>query len=77
MSIDFFGLPGEPKVDKSDWFASISCISGCFNGAHLVYSVNLDRDTCLLKSKTANKVKFLETWMADAIRHCYKAVSFA
>ena len=32
LSIDYFALPGEPKVDKSNWIASLTAISGAFNG---------------------------------------------
>ena len=34
LSIDYFALPDDTsRVDKSDWIASITCISGCLNGS--------------------------------------------
>ena len=33
LSIDYFALPGEEKVDKSSWIASLTAISGCLNGS--------------------------------------------
>ena len=77
MSIDYFSLDGEPKVDKSDWFASVSSVSGCFNGTHSVYSLDIDRDTYLLQSNKRSLWKFLGTCVADIICHGYKAISFA
>ena len=32
MSIDYFNQNLETKVDKSDWIASITCLSGLNNG---------------------------------------------
>ena len=72
MSIDYFSLPGEPKVDKSDWFASVTSLQGCFNGAHCVYSIELDKDTCLLQSDRTSKRKFVATCLADGLRYGYK-----
>ena len=42
LSIDYFALPGEPKVDKSSWIASLSAISGAFNGSTGSHSTGLN-----------------------------------
>ena len=57
MSIDYFSLPGEKKVDKSDWFASVTAVSACFNGNFACYE-HLDRQTGLQKVEDD---RFLET----------------
>ena len=57
MSIDYFSLPGEIKVDKSDWFASVTTISACFNGSFQLYE-HIDRKTGL---QIVEEERFFET----------------
>ena len=63
MSIDYFSLPGEPKTDKSDWFASVTTVSACFNGVPLLYAL-LERESGLQK---VEEDRFLETWHRNVI----------
>ena len=57
MSIDYFSLPGEAKVDKSDWIASITTVSACFNGSFQLYE-HIDRKTGL---QIVEEERFFET----------------
>jgi hypothetical protein len=42
MSIDYFNDGTRAKEDQSNWFASITSISGVLNGAPVVYSLKFD-----------------------------------
>ena len=43
MSIDYFNTDKSAKrVDKSDWFASITCISPALNGTNKVESSGMN-----------------------------------
>lgn len=71
MSIDYFSLPGEEKVDKNEWFASVTCVSGCLNGTVGVYR-SIDEKTGLLHG---DKDRWLETWHREVFRHGFKVVA--
>ena len=49
MQIDYFSddeaVTGIPKQDKSDWFASITTLSGCINGSLSVHSFGIGTKT--------------------------------
>ena len=76
MSIDYFSLDGQPKVDKSDWFASISCLSGCLNGTPASYSINIQRETFLLQSERKNLWSHIMTLPADIASNGVKVLSY-
>ena len=76
MSIDYFSLEGQPKVDKSDWFASISCLSGCLNGTPASYSLNVQRETFLLQSERKNLWSHISTLPADITTNGVKLLSY-
>lgn len=73
LSIDYFALPGEPKVDKSNWIASLTSISGCLNGSLGPYASCIDDKTFLLKS---NKERYYETMNANAMNQAMKVFCF-
>lgn len=73
LSIDYFSLPGEAKVDKSDWVASVTALSGCHNGTLGAFASCIN-DKFLLKS---DKRRFLETLPAYVMSKGYKVVGFA
>ena len=58
-------------MDKSDWVASITCISGCLNGS--ISSVGSLDDKGVMKS---NPKRFFEDITKDGIRVGYKFFSF-
>jgi hypothetical protein len=76
LSIDYFALPGEPKVDKSDWIASVTAISGCLNGSIGPYASCIN-EKFLLASDMSGKKRFLETLPAYVTSKGFKVVSFA
>lgn len=47
MQIDYFADNLSERTDKSDWFASITSISGCLNGTTGPHALGLDQKTCL------------------------------
>ena len=69
LSIDYFALPGEPRVDKSGWIASITCLSGCLNGSVGPYGVSVNDENFFLNS---DRKKYLETCTADISRDFIK-----
>lgn len=71
LSIDYFALPGEPKVDKSSWVASVTSISGCHNGGLSPNAVCLN-DKYLLE---ADCKKFYETFLAEVAKAGFKTVA--
>ena len=48
MQTGYFG-EGE---DCSDWFASVTTISGCMNGAPIAHGFYVDQDTCMADVKS-------------------------
>jgi len=51
MKIDYFNDGSRPIVDRSDWFASITCLSGVLNGALTPYGLGIDCETSLPSKK--------------------------
>jgi hypothetical protein len=58
MQIDYFNDGKSPKEDKSDWFASITSISGCLNGTLAGHSLEIDPKSSL-PNKFTNDFKRL------------------
>ena len=50
LSIDYFNYNNETKTDKSNWIASITCLSGCNNGTGNTTGLNFDSHTTKFKS---------------------------
>ena len=73
LSIDYFALPGEAKVDKSNWIASVTCISGCLNGSLGPYLSSMNDKNFVMKS---DKNRYLETINADLLNGAFKVFSF-
>lgn len=71
LSINYFALPGEPQVDKSNWIASVTAISGCFNGSLGCYSPGLN-DKFLLQSDCK---KIIETLPATVVNKGFRVVA--
>ena len=72
LSIDYFNTdPNARKVDKSDWFASITCISPALNGTPKVFSSGMNAKY-QLKYNTEDPA----TFMAPTIRYGYKNFVF-
>lgn len=72
LSIDYFSLPGQEKVDKSNWVASLTSISGCLNGSVSAHASCVD-DKFFMASDKSN---YIETFPADATACAFKAFAF-
>lgn len=73
LSIDYFNAdPSGARVDKSDWVASMTCISPAFNGTTKVYSSGMNA-----KYQLESNVEDPRTYWASAMRHGYKVFAFA
>ena len=42
MQIDYFNDGSRPDEDRSDWFASVTSLSGCLNGTVSPYFLDLN-----------------------------------
>ena len=60
-------------MDKSNWIASITAISGCFNGSMGPYASCIN-DKYLLQS---DQKKYIETLAADTLRTGFKVFATA
>ena len=59
-------------MDKSNWIASITSISGCLNGSLGPITCGAHSEKYLMESK---KDKMMDTFMADVIGVGYRALS--
>ena len=76
LSIDYFALPNEPHVDKSNWIASVTAISGCLNGSIGPYASSIN-ERYLLQSDRSNHKRQFETFAADLTNYGYKYFAMA
>jgi len=78
MSIDYFNDGSSPKVDKSNWFASITCLSGALNGSLGAYGVDIDQKTFRFKEKKGSQYLINpEILLADVIKVGFNALAVA
>ena len=71
MSIDYFSLPGEPKNNKNDWFASVTCFSGCLNGSLGIYRHVNPKNGFI----DVEKGRILETWPRYISTHGFNYIA--
>lgn len=62
LSIDYFNDGSRVKEDRSDWIASLTCLSGCNNGAPTSAGLNIDAKTSKFKSIKSHGIQDAGLW---------------